>query len=290
MTTIAEFAPAKVNLTLEIAGRRGDGLHEIRSLTTFASAGDRVVLDVGRDAAIEISGPFGAGLAGQNILGTALSLLAARAPHLTLGTVCLDKHLPIAAGLGGGSADAAALLRAVRRANPATSLDVPWHELAAALGADVPACLESRPLWVTGKGEELAEVTGGVPRLEAVLVNPLTAVPADKTARVFRALGAKSVPGSQARPPAPVFSGRRSLLDFMSACGNHLSDAAAAVMPEAGAVLAALRALPEIEYAAMSGAGPTCFGVVSDADAAEAARAKIAAAHPAWWVVATQLA
>lgn len=291
---IREFAPAKINLTLEIAGRRSDGFHELASLVAFASAGDFVTLDPDGARGLSVTGPFADRLAGANILDRALALLGPLAPTLRLGAVQLEKNLPVAAGVGGGSADAGALLRAVRQANEALSADVDWHGLARSLGADVPVCLESRSLWMTGAGERLAELDGALPKLDAVLVNPMTAAPEDKTARVFRALGAgglgTGVSGADYTPPsAPKFPDRGVLLDFLRARGNHLAGAAEAIVPDVGLVLAALGRLPGIEHAAMSGAGPTCFGIFPSRDAAEAARERIAADHPTWWAVATKL-
>lgn len=290
MTSIREFAPAKINLTLEVAGRRGDGLHLIESLVAFADVGDVVTLDTDGAPGVRVAGPMASALAGPNILSRALALIAERAPQLVLGSVTLEKHLPVAAGIGGGSADAGALLRAVRRANGPASDGVDWQGFARALGADVPVCLESRPLWMTGIGDALAEIPGGLPPLHAVLVNPLAAVPADKTARVFRALGARPVRADYAAPAAPDFADRNALLAFMRARGNALAGAAEAVVPETVAVREALAALPGIDYAAVSGAGPTCFGIFPSRDAAEAGRARLAAAHPDWWVAAVTLA
>jgi 4-diphosphocytidyl-2-C-methyl-D-erythritol kinase len=290
MTLIREFAPAKINLTLEIAGRRNDGMHLVESLVAFADAGDVVTLDTSEPAGLDATGPMAAGLAGPNILLRALELIAKRAPQLALGAVHLDKHLPVAAGIGGGSADAGALLRAVCRANGPASDGVDWHGLARALGADVPVCLDGRARWMTGIGDVLVDVLGGLPRLAAVLVNPRAAVPADKTARVFQALGAGPVRAGYAPPAPPRFPGREALVAFMRARGNALAGAAEAVVAETALVRTALEALPDIEHAAVSGAGPTCFGVFPNRDAAEVARGKLAAAHPSWWVVAVTLA
>jgi 4-diphosphocytidyl-2-C-methyl-D-erythritol kinase len=287
MTSMREFAPAKINLTLEVAGRRGDGFHELASLVAFAGVGDVVVLDTEGAPGVSVSGPFAGHLGGANILATALALLAERAPQLSLGSVSLEKHLPVAAGIGGGSADAGALLRAMRRANGSDNVD--WHGLARELGADVPVCLEARPLWMTGTGDALAEITGGLPPFDAVLVNPMAAVPADKTARVFRALDAPPLGAGYGPPPSPSFSDRDALLAFMRARGNDLLRAAEAVVPEVGAVLEALRSAERIEYAAVSGAGPTCFGIFADREAAEVARQRIAAEHSTWWAVAVRL-
>jgi 4-diphosphocytidyl-2-C-methyl-D-erythritol kinase len=289
MTSIREFAPAKINLTLQVAGRRGDGFHELESLVAFASVGDVVVLDTEGDSGVSASGPFAGQLDGANILATALALLAERAPQLSLGSVHLEKHLPVAAGIGGGSADAGALLRAVRRANGFVSDSVDWHGLARELGADVPVCLEARPLWMTGTGDALGEIVGGLPALDAVLINPMAAVPADKTARVFRAFGAAPLGAVYVPPPSPRFPDRDALLAFMRAGGNDLLRAAEAVVPDVGVVLEALRSAEQIEYAAVSGAGPTCFGIFPDRAAAEETLQRIAAEHPTWWAVSARL-
>lgn len=286
---VRELAPAKINLTLEVAGRRDDGLHEIASLVAFASAGDTVVLEPGGRCGVSVAGPFAGSLTGPNILARALALIAQRAPQLALGAVHLEKTLPVAAGIGGGSADAGALLRAVRRASGAASEGVDWHRLARLLGADVPVCLASRSLWMTGTGEALSDIEGGLPPLDAVLVNPLADVPADKTARVFRALAARALDAAYATPSAPRFSDRAEVLAFMRAHGNDLACAAERVVPEMGAVLAALGGLASCAYASVSGAGPTCFGIFSDAEAADIAREAIASKHPDWWAVAVTL-
>ncbi|MDQ8699390.1 4-(cytidine 5'-diphospho)-2-C-methyl-D-erythritol kinase [Hyphomicrobium sp. LHD-15] len=286
---IREFAAAKINLTLEIAGRRSDGFHELASLVVFASVGDVVTLDPGLPPGLSLSGVFADRLAGANILGRALDLLDACKPKLELGAVHLEKSLPVAAGIGGGSADAGALLRAVRRTNVEAGRDIDWHGLARELGADVPVCFESRPLWMTGTGERLAELGGVLPALHAVLVNPMAAVPADKTARVFRALGAEPLAPDYAPPPAPKLADRGALIDFARERGNDLGAAAEAVVPEIGQVLSALRRAPGIEHAAVSGAGPTCFGIFPDGASADAARQQLAAEHPSWWTASTTL-
>lgn len=290
MTVIREPAPAKINLTLAVAGRRGDGFHCLESLVAFADVGDVVTLDPAGGRGLTVAGPQARGLAGgANIIDQAMALLGARAPGLALGAVHLEKQLPVAAGVGGGSADAAALLRAVRRANDACSRDVDWGGLARELGSDVSVCLESQARWMTGVGHDLAPVAGGLPPLHVVLANPLAAVPADKTARVFRILGAGPVHGEYAPGAPPWFADGESLLAFMRAGGNALAGAAEAVVPETGAVRAALRALPGVAYVAVSGAGPTCFGVFADRAAAEAAARQLAASQAGWWVVAATL-
>lgn len=290
MTSIREFAPAKVNLTLRVVGRQTDGYHRLASLTTFADVGDTLTFEPGLPREIVVSGAFAPQLTGgPTTLDAVFDLLSTQAPDVALGRVHLEKNLPIAAGLGGGSADAAALIRAVRRASPKAAASVDWPAFAARIGSDVPVCLASRPLWMTGVGHDLADIPGGVPSLAAVLVNPLAHVPNDKTARVFRTLGAGPVPPGALHDNAPAFADRAALLAFMRAVGNDLEDAAATVVPEIRQVLAALTSEPGVEHAALSGAGPTCFGVFADVADAERARGRLAAAHPDWWVVAVTL-
>lgn len=290
MTVFRELAPAKINLTLEILGRRRDGLHELRSLVAFADVGDTLALDVSRAPGVTISGPFAGDLVGPNILDRALTLLADRAPHLKLGAVHLEKMLPVAAGVGGGSADAGALLRAVRRANGEVTGGVDWHGIAGELGADVPVCFEARALWMTGTGDALSDIDGGVPALHVVIVNPMVAVPPDKTAQVFRALSAVPLDeGASLAPAPPVFADREALVVFARARGNHLAPAARTIVPEIGAVLSALHALPDVEHVAVSGGGPTVFGVFPDAAAAGAARHQLASAQREWWIVSAKL-
>lgn len=291
MTSIREFAPAKINLTLEVLGRRRDGFHELASLVAFADVGDVVAFQPGGPPSVTIDGPMAADLAGHdNILDDGLRALREENPQLDLGAVHLEKHLPVAAGIGGGSADAGALLRAVRRGNDNSwGLSTDWQMIASSLGADVPVCFVNRPSWVTGFGQEVREIEGGVPQLAAVLVNPMAEVPRDKTARVFRALGAPPLLQLVAERQPPAFVDRQALLDFLRASGNHLAASAQTVVPEIADVMRVLGAMPGVEHAAVSGAGPTCFGIFPDRDAAEVAREQIVARHPIWWAVAVTL-
>lgn len=285
-----EYAPAKINLTLEVVGKLPSGFHALASLVAFASVGDEVVFTPGEERGVFLSGPFAAALGGApNTLERVLELVAETAPHVRLGRVDLEKNLPVASGIGGGSADAAALLRAIRRSSGAAGATVDWREIAARVGADAPVCFESRALWMTGVGHGLAEVSGGVPVLAGVLANPMAAVPADKTARVFRALGAARLQADPAAEGPPKFRDRDGLLAFMRARGNDLEDAAASVVPETRDLLAALRATAGVEHAALSGAGPTCFAIFRDAATAEAARRHVLASHPAWWSAAVTI-
>lgn len=294
MPAIVETAPAKINLSLKIAGRRSDGFHELQSLVAFArNAADIVTLEtdvaMGSSPSVSVTGPFAATIAGQNLLALTLQKVSAAAPEAILGRVTLEKNLPVAAGIGGGSADAAALLRAIRTANPKLADMIDWQGLALRLGADVPVCLANRPAWMTGVGEKLTEL-GGLPPLNAVLVNPCLPMPEDKTAQVFRLLGAETLDATYQPPAPPSFADAESLLDWMRATGNDLERPARQVAPIIAEVKQALSNASGCAYAALSGGGPTCFGVFTSASAADAAAASIARTEPHWWVQATTLA
>jgi len=287
---ISETAPAKINLALTVRGRRPDGYHEIESLVTFADAGDRVTFRSGPECRVTLSGPFAGDIAGQNLLERALLLLRDRDPGLQLGAVHLEKNLPVAAGLGGGSADAAALLRAVRRANPERAGVVAWHEVAARLGADVPVCLAARAALIWGIGDRVEPLpTGSLPAMAAVLVNPRMPL---ATAQVYQALAAPPVPADHAAAPAlpGPFPELASLVDVMRARGNDLEAAATRLLPAIATIKGALAALPGCRVAALSGSGPTCFGVFATRQEADDAAALLAQSRPDWWIAPVGLA
>jgi 4-diphosphocytidyl-2-C-methyl-D-erythritol kinase len=285
---INEIARAKINLTLRVLARRSDGYHDIESLVTFAEVGDHLTLHPGGGRDVTVSGPFADDIEGPNILERALSLLREVDGQLLLGAVALEKNLPVAAGLGGGSADAAALLRAVRRANPHHAASISWHDVAARLGADVPVCLAGRPAVMRGIGERiepLAEAAARAP-LPAVLVNPRRPL---STAQVFAALGAGPARGDATVPGKPGGRmDRASLIDRVRATGNDLERPAVALLPAIAEVRAALAAQPGCLVAAMSGSGPTCFGIFDDGKAANSAAAALSSLQPGWWTVATR--
>lgn len=290
-TLFEERAAAKINLTLDILGKRPDGYHELRSLVAFArDAADYVTLDTARPVGSSVTGPFGATLAGQNLIDVTLAKLSAADSGLTLGHVTLTKNLPVAAGIGGGSADAAAVLRAAYRANADLLDRVDWQALALSLGADVPVCLHSGLAWMAGIGENITPVDRTAFNDPYVIIaNPLVSVPVDKTARVFRAL--KAAPYAQAAKGQfpPYGRGAPDLLAITVAGTNALQAAAIEIMPIVADVMADLAALPGARLARMSGGGPTCFAMFETADAAAVACAMLRAARPAWWVVATAL-
>lgn len=285
MSAIVELARPKVNLTLRVIGRRADGYHEIESLVAFASRpADVVTLSPGGLPSVEVRGPRAGEIATENILKWTLDRLIAVEPRLQLGAVRLDKQLPVAAGIGGGSADAAALVRAVRSANPGLVERIDWAAVAEPLGADVPVCLADRAAIVRGIGERVAPIAR-LPALDVVLVNPQVDVPADKTAQVFRRLNAGPlVEASGSAPEAPDLATKDHLLAYMRSIGNDLLPAAQSVVPETGQILAAIKALPGVLLAQMSGAGPTCYGVFASHEAAVTAAAQLRRAEPRWWV------
>jgi 4-diphosphocytidyl-2-C-methyl-D-erythritol kinase len=284
--TFTELAAAKVNLTLRVLGRRPDGYHELESLVAFAGFGDEVTLEVSEPLSLEVTGPFAPAIEGENLVATTLALLSKLKPRLALGKVTLTKQLPVAAGLGGGSADVAALLRCVGRANPSVADRFDWPAIAASIGADVSVCLMSQCAFITGIGDRV-EPIAGYPPLCALLVNPGLPL---RTRAVFEALGARPVEGNaggrNAIEPLPTAG---ALLSYLQRQNNDLEPPAARLLPAVADVLAALRASPACLLARMTGSGPTCFGIYPTPSAAESAARTIAAAAPAWWLRTTQL-
>lgn len=287
--TVVEIARAKVNLSLGVLGRRADGYHALESLVAFADFGDEVRIDFSRPASVDCTGAFAGAIDGDNIVARAQAMLAEADPSLVLGHVTVVKRLPVAAGLGGGSADAAAVLRAVRRRHPLRASAIDWDGIARRLGADVPVCVASRSVIMRGIGERLEPVD--LAWLDAVLVNPQVPVPANKTAAVFKALGAPPLPADvrEARLSQDVARDRARLSAWIARAGNDLEVPSQALIPAIAEVKAALAAQPACELARMSGAGPTCFGIFADAAAAERAALTIRASRPDWWVTATRL-
>ncbi|MEO1206923.1 MAG: 4-(cytidine 5'-diphospho)-2-C-methyl-D-erythritol kinase [Pseudomonadota bacterium] len=289
---LQETARAKVNLTLEILGKRPDGYHALESLVAFADIGDVLTLDPGLPPGVSVSGPFGETIVGENIVVRALGLLQARHPDLNVGAVHVQKRLPVAAGLGGGSANAAAVLRCVKRLNPEQSQNVDFMTLAAELGADVPVCLLDHAAWMRGIGERL-ETIDDLPPVPVVLANPQVPVPADKTVRVFKALDAPPYAAAPRCPPVVMPSELtrdwRSLVEYLYKTGNGLYRPAHSVIPQIDDVLGRLSVEPKCAYAAVSGAGPTCFAVFPAIADCERAADAIQAAEPNWWVVSTVL-
>ena len=269
MPAVIEAAPAKLNLALHVTGRRTDGYHLLDSLVAFAGLGDVVTLEPG-PLSLRIEGPFAPGLpvSDDNLCLRAARLAGADA------AITLTKALPVASGIGGGSADAAAVLRGLARMGHALPLQTER------LGADVPVCLASGPARMQGVGEVLTPLPP-LPATPLVLVNPGIAV---STPQVFAAMAWRDNPGL---PAIPAFAGLADLTAWLADTRNDLEAPAMTLAPVIGQVLEALRATGAA-FARMSGSGATCFGLYDSPD-----RARIAATalkQHGWWAVATELA
>ena len=288
------FAPAKVNLFLHVGAPGADRYHPLSSLMVFADVGDRLRLEPGLHGSgltLRVEGEFAYGLAGEdladNLVLRAVRALLARAgaPEPDARFV-LDKALPVAAGLGGGSSDAGAALRLARDAF-APGLDgAALAAMAADLGADGPACLHARPVLGTGRGDVL-QPAPVLPPLHAVLVNPRAPCP---TGPVYRAYDRAVAPGGPSPPFLPEgFDSLDALLATLAAARNDLERPAAALVPVVGEVLAALHARPEVAMARLSGSGATAFGLCRSAGEAASVAQALARARPEWWVRACRL-
>lgn len=290
MPPLVTRAPAKINLTLHVLGRRaGDGYHELESLVAFGGVGDTLTLYPGGALGLTVSGPTAgpAGPTDDNLVLRAARHLAAQVPGLRLGLFHLVKRLPVAAGIGGGSSDAAAALRLLARLNGLAVGDPAVVAAARATGADVPVCLEPRARMMRGAGETIGPALGLAP-LPAVLINPGVPVP---TAPVFKALGL-SVGEVLTGPAHPRIGNGFEADAALAAIGparNDLQAPALTVAPVIGDALAALRDQPGCRLARMSGSGATVFGLFSDRHAAVRAARDIRRAKPAWWAAATLL-
>ena len=282
MTALRDIGRAKINLTLEVLGRRADGFHEIRSLVAFATLGDELELTPGDSLELEIEGPFAAALGGGNLVLDAAKAARQMAPGLKLGRFRLNKMLPVAAGLGGGSADAASALRLMVRINPELPAAVP-AELAPKLGSDVNVCLASVPALITGRGEKV-EAVGGFPACGVVLVNPGRSL---STQAVYAACRAEPVRKAQQAAETLDFGGDLdALLAYARPRGNDLEAPAINLVAEIGDVLHALSACQAVRLVRLSGSGPSCFGLFATEDEAKACAARLAAEQSAWWIAA----
>ena len=278
-----EHAPAKVNLALHVTGRRDDGYHLLDTLVVFTEAGDRIRLAPADSDGFTVTGPFAAAIPadGTNLVLKARDLLRAIAGARGRPVrIELEKALPAASGIGGGSSDAAAALRALARLWGLSVSAADLAALALPLGADLPMCLAARTLRAQGIGEVLARVEG-LPGLDMVLVNPGIAV---ATPAVFAALANRANPPLDDLPARPDFS---TLLEWLAAARNDLEAPAVATVPAIASCLAALRH-GGAALARMSGSGATCFGLYPTRQDAARAAAAIAAGQPSWYVRATR--
>jgi 4-diphosphocytidyl-2-C-methyl-D-erythritol kinase len=283
--TLAAFAAAKVNLLLHVIGRRADGYHLVDSLVAFANIGDRLTACPSERLSLALAGPEATSLAEEgerNLVLRAARLLAECAGLPAAATLCLEKNLPVASGLGGGSADAAAALRLLRRLWRLDLDDAQLAQLGERLGADVPVCLHSRSAWVGGIGERI-EFAGALPAAGIVLANPRRKLP---TAAVFAARrGGFGAPAPRFAIPADA----AGLAGELAYHRNDLTAAAIALAPEISEVLILLAQLPGALIARMSGSGASCFALFADRQGAARAAAVLAANRPEWWSAAGAL-
>jgi 4-diphosphocytidyl-2-C-methyl-D-erythritol kinase len=276
--TETALARAKVNLCLHVTGRRADGYHLLDSLVVFAGTGDRVTVTAAPALSLCVGGPQGAGLsAGEDNL----CLRAARSFPAGQGAqIRLEKHLPVASGIGGGSADAAAVLQALSRL---WRQPLPGAAAVLALGADVPVCLAGRPARMRGVGESISPL-GPLPQGWLVLANPGLAV---STPEVFRALTCRE--NAPLPEELPAFADTVALAAFLRGQRNDLEAPARALVPVIGQVTAALAAQPGCLLARMSGSGATCYGLFAEEQAALRAAGMLRRAQPGWWVEAAEM-
>jgi 4-diphosphocytidyl-2-C-methyl-D-erythritol kinase len=273
-----DFAPAKINLSLHVLGRRADGYHDLESLVVFADVGDRLVIQPGASLGLDVVGETAAatGPLDDNLVLKAARALAERVPGLRFGRFTLEKRLPVAAGLGGGSADAASALRLLARLNDLDPADPRIAAAAIATGSDVPVCLDTRPALMSGAGDDVVRLRG-IPALHLVLVNPRVAL---ETRRVFAGLGLAPGQRTDRSPHAAVGSAAALRLADLD---NDLAAAAEAIVPEITTARHALRDAGA-QLARMSGSGATVWGWAGDCADAAAIGNAVSAAYPHWWV------
>jgi 4-diphosphocytidyl-2-C-methyl-D-erythritol kinase len=288
MPALIEEGRAKVNLSLRVVGRRVDGYHDLESVVAFADCADRLSLTPGSELHLKTIGPMAqaCGTAADNLVFKAAQLLGERVPGLRLGEFTLDKALPVAAGIGGGSADAAAALRLLARANGLALDDARLIEVARLTGADVPVCLASGACVMTGVGETLQPLS--LPKIPCVMVNPRVPV---ATQDVFKALGLRHGEllvgiADVIRAPAWPEQGAsvEDWVEALAASSNDLEAPATRLQPVIGEVLSALSATNGAWLSRMSGSGATCFAIFENTAEAQRAAQKIQLDRPQWWV------
>jgi len=281
MGEVTKDAAAKINLFLHVKGKRQDGYHLLESLVIFCQLGDRITVRPADELTITVQGPFAAALESEeNIVGVAARKLLARSRQLANVEITLEKTLPVGAGIGGGSADAAATLRALKQFYNLQISNTELSEIALQLGADVPACLHSKPAIMTGIGEEL-RFLDNLPPFALLLANPGYHV---ETAAVFRALDLAACP---LRTPLDVrFSDYRSLMSRMAKTGNDLVAPAIKIAPN---IAEMLKEVSAGDINGMSGSGATCFSIFPTLKDAEMAAQDLQSRYPDWWVAATAI-
>ncbi len=280
---ITVMAPAKINLSLHVCGRRADGYHLLESLVVFAGVGDRITVSPADELRLTVEGPFAGALSQEpdNLVLRAARLLAGTLSPAPGAAIILEKNLPVASGIGGGSADAAATLVACARLWRTDARAFSDQEIAAKLGADVPVCLAGVPAFMSGVGEIVAPAPA-LPEAALLLVNPGQPL---ATKAVFAALNGRL----STAPSRALFTGLAdpvALAKALARADNDLAEPACDLMPEIIGVLAALAEIRGCLLARLSGSGPTCFGLFADLDQARRAGAILTAREPTWWVAA----
>jgi len=282
----AELARAKVNLALHITGQRQDGFHLLESLVVFPQIGDRIALEPAEALELSIDGPFARDLDGPNDANLVLKAVHgfAKAADMDVPAlkITLTKRLPVASGIGGGSSDAATVLRLLEDMTGIFLTEDSLHRLALSLGADVPVCLEPEPQIMRGIGEHLSEGPG-LPSCGIVLVNPKTGV---DTPEVFKALEQRANPPLAGLPAS--FDTIDDLTAYLVTSRNDLQAPAIRVCPQISQVLAALQSDDRIVFSRMSGSGATCFGLCAP-EHTRALEADLRTAHPKWWIASGPL-
>ncbi len=277
-----EFAAAKINLCLHVTGQRADGYHLLDSLVAFAGVGDRLSVSPADEVTLRLEGEMAQDLKDEpdNIILKAARLLVPYRKSLLGAALVLEKTLPVASGIGGGSADAAAALRLL---NAFWNLALPEEklsELALSLGADVPVCVQGRPVRLRGIGEQL-DLLPPLPPTWIVLVNPRISV---STPAVFKERREKEKTFGTGIPPVETWPNAEALAHFLAGCRNDLAAAAIRLAPAIATVLEELQQEDTCLLARMSGSGATCFGLFSGQEAAEAAARHLRLRHPEWWI------
>ena len=285
LTQVTEFASAKVNLTLHVTGQRADGYHLLDSLVVFCGIGDVLQAALAEKLTLTLTGPFAPEIPPGD--GN-LVLRAARQFAGDMGVAfTLAKHLPPASGIGGGSADAAAAIRAVLRLHSGIGGNAAGEKIDAGkvlgLGADVPVCLASAPARMRGIGDMLTPINA-LPEIYIALVNPRVAVP---TPAVFSALATRQNPAMP--DDLPNWPDARALAKWLKTQRNDLQPAAVGIAPVISDVLRCIAAQPDALIARMSGSGATCFGLFETEAAATTAVDAIGAAYPNWWAASGQV-
>jgi len=278
------LAPAKINLFLHITGKRPDGYHLLQSVVVFANIGDRLTFARHDSLFIDVAGPFAGDVCAprDNLIYKAAQALGENYKTAPTAQILLEKNLPVASGMGGGSSDAAAALKGLAQLWGLPEEFDRMQKIAATLGADVPACLMRRPVWMEGAGEKMMRLPD-MPDMHLVLVNPAVATPTPEVFHQFRA---------KFSPPIQFIGRRKTMGEWIADLKlyrNDLTDAAIAVSPEIKIALQAIADTQGCQIARLSGSGATCFGIYETPTAAHAAVNKLRQQHPEWWVTAAGL-